>query len=588
MPAKGHAIRHARVARSPKTMIFVSVVPDIHPVEAPHMARIHRFGAGHACRVILRAGRTTDRVERAFSSPEEWWGLLETWRDKKQCTWVLSYNAGYTFTLLKLWDQLLEPCDQVISCVLEDPPFVLKVRRKGRIICYTDALNYWSLPLWQLSQSTSCPLPKPQFRTLPTPPQADLLPTYVRVLEESILGLVGQVVGEGICSWKPTAAGLAWDTYFKAFNTQPIYVHHHPQARDLERACYFGGRVQVFRRGFVPEPVSVYDFNSLYPSVMTSVPMPSRFLNYRENTDVNDLKSVIGDLTACAHVRLRGGAGPVARRAGGLVVCADRAGDAYLCGRELELALARGCVRAVHSRALYRADHLFDSFVRHWYAAKLDARIRGDRAREATAKIMLNSLYGKFGQAAKRWTYDSSAFAPAPYSYWWSANPQTHRVARMRSVAGRCERDAGPAHAANAVVSIAACVTSAGRAVLQGALAATGPDSLLYTDTDSVHCVRPGPRRLRAAGLVGDDGLGQLRLEGTYPTAYYWGRQHYRVGDDIVCSAIKPTAVEVAHNMYLQEAQNGIQTTLETGHLDEVVVSGRVVERNRSVKYVEG
>jgi hypothetical protein len=588
MPAKGHAIRHAKAARSPRTMIFVSVVPDIHPVEAPHMARIHRFGAGYACRVILRAGRTTDRVERAFSSPVEWWDLLESWRDKQQCTWVLSYNAGYTFTLLKLWDQLLETGDKVVSCVLEDPPFIFKVRRKGRIICYTDALNYWSLPLWQLAQSTSCPLPKPQFRTLPTPPQADLLPAYVRVIEEAILGLVGQVVGEGICSWRPTAAGLAWDTYFKAFNPQPIYVHHHPQARNLERACYFGGRVQVFRHGFVPEPVSVYDFNSLYPSVMASVPMPSRFLSYKENTDVNDLKSVMGDLTACAHVRLDGGAGPLPRRSRGVVICADRAGDAYLCGRELELALSRGCVRAVYASALYRADHLFDGYVEHWYRAKLDARRAGDCARLATAKIMLNSLYGKFGQAAKRWAYDPSAFAPAPYSYWWSTNPQTRRVTRMRAVAGRVERHGGQAHATNAVVAIAACVTAAGRMVLRVALDAAGHNPLLYTDTDSVHCVRPGPRRLQAAGLVGGDSLGKLRLEGKYPNAYYWGRQHYRVGDDIVCSAIKPTAVEVAHNLYLQEAQNGIQTTLETGHLDEVIVSGRVVERNRSVKYVEG
>ena len=588
MSAKGFAIRHPQCSRSPATFVFVAVAPTVHRDHERGEARVHRFRAGHACRVILRAGQTVDRQERAFSSPEAWWNLLEEWRNKKQATWVLGYNMGYTMTLLDLWTHLIEARDPVVSCVLEDPPFIVRVRHRGRMIVYTDALNYLNMPLWQLSESTSCPLPRPSYRTLPTTPGPDDLPYHVRVLEEAILGLVSQTVGEGACSWKPTAAGLAWDCYFKEFNDQKIYVHFHPEARKLERQCYYGGRVQVFRRGFVAEPVSVYDFNSLYPSAMSTVPMPSRFLNYKESSNARDLAAVLPDLAACAHVRLAPGAGPFPHRLAGMVVCADRAGSAYLCGRELELALSRGAVRTVYSRALYRADRLFERFVQHWYARKQDGRTRSDKAATATAKIMLNSLYGKFGQSGKQWEHAPDSFSPGPYRFWWSKHPANKSVVRMRSVAGRVERQSGQTHTQVALVALSASVTAAGRVRLEEALSCCGKCDVLYTDTDSVHTIRAGPRRLEQAGLVDPSRLGALRLEGKYPNAYYWGRQHYRVGDDIVCSAIKPTAVEVAHGLYLQEAQAGVTTTLETGNLNQVVVSGRVVERNRRTRDVAG
>lgn len=586
MPAKGFYLRRNHTARAPATMIFVAVAPSVTITKNPCEARIHRFRAAYVVCSTLQCGRTTDRVERAFTSSDAFWSFLDKHRNTQQSTWVYGYNMGYQMTLLRFWEQLLDSADTVVGCCLEDPPFVVKVRRKGRLIHYVDALNYWNMPLWQLSQNTSCPLEQPAPGMLSLVPQPQDLPACARVVEEAILGLVGEVVGSDMCSWKPTAAALAWDCYFKSFNTQPILVHFHPKARALERKAYFGGRVQLFRRGAVHEPVSVYDANSLYPSVMATERLPSLFLNYKENPHVRSLETCLGDLTAVAHVRLVGGPHAFPRRHGGLVISTRGGCETWLCGEELKLALSAGRVRNVYSRALYRSDVLFDSYVKHWFRAKQLGRGRRDFARTATAKIMLNSLYGKFAQVGKRWSHDPQSFSVGPYRYWWEVNSATKSITRLRSIAGRVERQEGEDPGSTACVALSACVTAGGRCRLSEWLAVVGDQALCYTDTDSVHCIRPGPQRLAKSGALDPHRLGALRLECRVPNAYYYGRQHYKIGDQVVCSAIKPTAWEVANGLYVQEAVNGVQSTLESGHLDEVIVSARIVERNRRQRYV--
>ncbi|NBS69988.1 hypothetical protein EBT31_13895, partial [bacterium] len=67
-----------------------------------------------------------------------------------------------------------------------------------------------------------------------------------------------------------------------------------------------------------------------------------------------------------------------------------------LCGDELGRALKEDLVRDVGRMAVYQIGPLFSDYVRHWYKAREKAKASGKPHEDLLAKMMMNSLYGKF------------------------------------------------------------------------------------------------------------------------------------------------------------------------------------------------
>lgn len=159
---------------------------------------------------------------------------------------------------------------------------------------------------------------------------------------------------------------------------------------DLERKAYTGGRTECF--DVAVADVSIYDANSLYPSVMISGEFPTSYAGawvstYRGKPGVYEItyeqtnrtvKPVLRDDETNAFTYTGSGAYVHAeiellKEIGGTVIC------------------TRG----------YEYDHtgpLFRDFISEWYSERLEAQHRGDEAMRFVAKILMNSSYGKFGQ----------------------------------------------------------------------------------------------------------------------------------------------------------------------------------------------
>ena len=137
-------------------------------------------------------------------------------------------------------------------------------------------------------------------------------------------------------------------------------------------------------------------------------------------------------------------------------------------------------------------------FIREWYKIKTDAGKNGDNALKIFAKLVLNSLYGKFGS--------NTIFDEYDYAF----NEETERISVVNTGVSKSKTVF--------YLPWAVWTTSYARLLITRAINALGWDNVCYTDTDSLHvhgldaatCVK----RLNSVGInVGPVELGDFKLE---------------------------------------------------------------------------
>jgi len=154
---------------------------------------------------------------------------------------------------------------------------------------------------------------------------------------------------------------------------------------------YRGGRVEVYK--MYGKNLYYYDINSLYPFVMLNkmpVNEPIRTNKYKLNKigfykiellqDTNDYISVLS----------------IKNKNGIYYVNGIKGNIFYLTSAELELLIENNVkFRIIDGYYFGKSEYLFNDYVNHYYDLKVNAKDNIDRT---IAKLMLNSLYGKFGQ----------------------------------------------------------------------------------------------------------------------------------------------------------------------------------------------
>ena len=154
---------------------------------------------------------------------------------------------------------------------------------------------------------------------------------------------------------------------------------------------YRGGRVEVYK--MYGKNLYYYDINSLYPYVMLEkmpVNEPIKIKRYKSNKigfykiellqDTNDYISVLS----------------VKNKNGIYYVNGCKHDIFYLTSAELELLLENNVkFKIIDGYYFEKCEYLFNDYVNYYYDLKLNAKDNIDRT---IAKLMLNSLYGKFGQ----------------------------------------------------------------------------------------------------------------------------------------------------------------------------------------------
>ena len=336
----------------------------------------------------------------------------------------------------------------------------------------------------------------------------------VRALQDSLKRfweLIYERVGS-IDELPMTLPGLAM-RLFRMGLTKPIPVPWNRKLKELERAAYVGGRTEAIEPGEYPE-VAVYDVNSEYPAVMAAGTFPASYLGGW----VTEYTGKPGIYTVRFWQPADRGRLPL------LHVKNDRGGFDYVfegtgtyTQPELDLLVELGGrFEVIEGYVYYETEPIFKDFIDYWYGVRLTAQAEGNDGLSYICKILMNSLYGKFGQKEEGWSIQ-----------FWDADKMAEEVAAGTEFIEHGDIVVVRENKANETtfVGIAAFVTGYARALLFRYFM-TAQDlgcTVVYCDTDSLHVID-------GESLPVGSGLGALKLE-YVGSASYAGKKLYRLHD---------------------------------------------------------
>lgn len=274
------------------------------------------------------------------------------------------------------------------------------------------------------------------------------------------------------------------------------------------RSSYFGGRTEIFKPYYQQnterEILKTFDVNSLYPSVMRELEFPTRFKFetqfYMENRmGFYDVEVFVPDMYVP----------PLGLKYEGMqerLIFPTGTFRGKWTTLELNYAMSIGCkINKVYRGMVFESGgKIFEGFINTLYAKrKLAKKASVDNV---LCKLLMNSCYGRFALNLDREkiVFDHGQSGITPH---WTINSNKDKGRIIRLATEATSLDTSFANSA-----VAAWVTSGSR-VHMHKLYIQAPESLYYTDTDSLDSTHKYPRN--------DDDLGQLKLEYTSKQAVF-------------------------------------------------------------------
>jgi hypothetical protein len=496
-----------------------------------------------------------------------------------------------------------------IVCI-ESPPFIIGGRigaTQGRIVII-DTLNWFQCPLSDLGRA--CKLEK-----LPFPRFDESDETWFKYCERdtritfnSFIGLIQWVKENDMGMFRYTGPAQAMAAYRHRFKKYDILLHDNMPIKTIERSAYFGGRFECFKMGELNETIHQLDVNALFPSVMACNKFPVTLDTFDLSTDFisvpNDFKPD-GIIAEC-EILCNSAIYPV-REERGVFYPIGRF-KTTLCGPELSEAIRKGHVKAIRAIAKYRMELIFENWVTELWQMRRKYKLEGNLLYESFCKMLMNSLYGKFGQRANKWENVPERLDSLPWTTWVENDKATKERVIYRSFGLQSQRmlNRELRHHANmevcdwnehskifsdgeidtSFIAISAFVTSYARQRMNYLRAVAGNANCYYQGVDSLIVNHAGLLNLNDANLVSESELGKLRLQLSANNGYVRGISDYTIGNKVVLSGLSQLTTQEEMRLGMQRTLTAKPYLFQGRAIDSV--TEELIPWSRNTKYWKG
>lgn len=274
---------------------------------------------------------------------------------------------------------------------------------------------------------------------------------------------------------------------------------------------YYGGRVQCFRTGIVDEHFSVADINSAYPFAMLyQHPFRPDFAVVEEPCEFSPDVRYFYRLECESH-----GAFPYREKSGLAFPNDGQRREFFVTDWEYHTAKNAGLLRGEKfvEGFMFASTTDFSQYVMKFYDERKRAKKEGDKLTDLFSKLLMNSLYGKFGSDYQEYEHYMSAPVGDRFEAW-------EEVGRMSEAMNLISRPLDESEMKFFNVATAASITGFVRAYLLAAITRVGFDNMLYCDTDSI-----AARDISSLDIHGE--LGGWKNEGLFDRAGISGKKMY-------------------------------------------------------------
>lgn len=544
-----HILKREKTLTIPRHFVFFDT-ETVQDEDTPGNIR-QRFRMGWAVGYTRQHGRHREGVEWLyFDNEPTFWQFVFERTEPKQRLWVIARNIVFDFTVCSGWDFLRREGYKLKFFHNNGVSVIVTVSKGNRSIVFLDSMNWFTESLRETGERIGIPKLEIDFATctqeeLKTYCRNDVLiefenfRLFIRFLEENAISR--------LCYTKASTAMAAY--LLRHYHT-PIYIHNDTAAINLERESYRGGRCECFYLGDLGyENYYILDVNSLYPFVMRNSLCPVKYSQIMHNTTVSALADTIKTKAVVAKVEIETDEPVYAIRKERTLFPIGYF-KATLCTPELIYALEHRHIKKVLCCVAYEQASIFTSYVDTLYGLRRDYANAGVGEYEKLCKVLLNSLYGKFGQRAENWIKiaetpnepdrDELIFYTRPY-----------KIRRLRYLLGQLFELQGYSEAFDSFPAIAAHVTAYARMYLWSLMQIAGIGNYFYCDTDSLIVNEIGLDHL--SHLIHDTELGKLKIQEQFEHLIIRGLKDYETDAKTVIKGISKNAELISDGVYKQQ-----------------------------------
>jgi len=545
---RGHRIESLKRLTFPRQYIIFDCESRFHDDNDGNV--VHELKLGVA--VYRRRAYERHRdVEKwcTFRTAEQFWRFLIDNCDKSRSLWLLARNIAFDFTLIGGLKALIEHGYQPEFIHVKGHTVIIRCHGHGHKLVILDILNWFSEPLRKTGERLGLPKLQIDFETCST----EELEVYCkRDVEIELRNLEQWIDFLGSTELGPlgyTIASTAYKVFRYRFLRHEIYVPSIDYVCRLERDAYCGGRVEAYRIGQFRDSRYYYlDFNSLYPSVMVDRDYPVKYLGKIRDVEPADAISIVRNKLVVAKVTVNTDQPIYPVKQVKLIFPTGRF-DTVLTTPELLYALEHRHVEKIHILLVYSGAPIFRDYVSELYDWRQTFKRAGNEAYSYLCKLLLNSLYGKFGQKATDYKLIGQTSADVTQSL-EVYDVDERKIRRIIIVAGQVYELQGETESWDSFPAIAAHVTAYGRMKLWRAMSLAGFENVYYVDTDSLFVNQRGFERIQP--LIDDSKLGYLKIEDMADEITINGVKDYEFGGLRKLKGIKKDAVKLSSDTYLQ------------------------------------
>lgn len=423
----------------------------------------------------------------------------------------------------------------------------------------------------------------------------------------------------------PALAMRIFKTHYMKENTIYQLVG---RVEEAIRQSYTGGHVDVYKPhnkigdflSKVYRKLYYYDVNSLYPAVMSHYLMPIGIPNYFEGdiraVDHNAFGFFYCDITSPQYLEHPILLRRIETSEGTRTIAGLGSWSGWICSTEMDNAIKFGYTFKIIKGYEFETGDLFSTYVNKMYT--LRQLYSKDHAMNLIAKLVMNSLYGKFGMKIEFTRVDL---------YSLSNSEDRVNLRKLLNILGSSVQDVikfdnkvliirdslvdnvacsatdsggdiDPYHGVDVNIAIASTVTSNAR-VHMSIFKNNTEFNLYYTDTDSAIVDRPLPDN-----MVGSQ-LGQVKLEHVISKAVFLAPKVYGLvvedGTEIIKvkgirhEALNDVSVDTLSNLLIQDSskvitQEKLYKNLEIGEISvrELAYTLKVTSNKRQPIYING
>lgn len=547
---------------------IITVDTETEPIKLDDETEKHKLKLGYA----IFWDRLHDKKEYFyFENEKEFWEFIREKTKPKSKVYIFAHNFDFDWQVLQGWKILpkIIKGDYKLT-IFDSSNFIINYRTDNKCsLVFLSTTNYFKTSLKKIGELLGMEKMDIEFNKT----SKEYLKEYCRRDTEIVLEIVKYYLkflkDYNLGNFKYTAAGQSFAAYRHRFMKNKIYIHSNPEVVQLERESYRGGRNECFFIGEIQgETVYKLDINSMYPYVMKSYEYPTKLIKHFKNVSVQRLYEFMKEYLVIAKVKVKLNKPCIGKKQSKLIFPVGTF-EAVLCSPEIELIRKHGRILKVKEVALYEKAEIFKEFIEFFYNMRLKFKEERNEIMQFFSKLIMNSLYGKFGQKTE--SFKEVGFTEqGHYEIQKVYDMDNKKWVYRKIINGKIFQKEGYQEGSDSFVAIASFVTAYARCYLWKLIETAGTENVYYCDTDSLFCSKEGYNNLKE--YLDNKELGKLKVEDISEFLEIRNCKDYTFNSEVKRKGIRKDAEQIGKNEFKQP-----QFIKNKGNLSKYKQDGAIV-----------